>query len=99
MTLTRISWDLWLEIFGLGSLVWDLWLGIFGLGSLAWDLWLRIFGLRFAEAGGTAGREPGEPSGAGSMHRFFKKLSKNPPGKPSSGKMQHLIGNPYMNYT
>ena len=45
VTLTRISWDLWLEIFGLRSLAWDLWLGILGLGSLAWDLWLGTFGL------------------------------------------------------
>ena len=31
------------------------------------------------------GEPRGEPSGAGSMHRFFKKLSKNPLGKPSKG--------------
>ena len=34
-------------------------------------------------ARGTAGRELGEPSEAGSMHRFFKTLYKNPLGKPS----------------
>ena len=32
------SFDLYLEIFSLGSLAWDLELGIFGIGSLTWDL-------------------------------------------------------------
>ena len=45
VTLTRISWDLWFGVFGLGSLVRGLWFGIFGLGSLLWDLWFGIFGL------------------------------------------------------
>ena len=43
--LTRISWNLWLEIFGVGSLAWNSWLGIFGLASLAWNLCLGMFGL------------------------------------------------------
>ena len=37
--------DLWLLIFGLGSLAWDLRFGILVLGSLVLDLWLCIFGL------------------------------------------------------
>ena len=45
--LARDPWalDLWLGIFGLGSLAGDLQLGIFGFGSLALDLWPGIFGL------------------------------------------------------
>ena len=45
------------------------------LGSLTVVGWLWL--------GELAGRDPGEPSGAGAMHSFFKKLSKNPLGKPS----------------
>ena len=62
-------------------------LGILGLKSWSWDLWLGILGLGLGnwapEAGGTPGQDPGEPSRAGYMHRFFKTFSKNPLGKPS----------------
>ena len=43
-------------------------LGILGLGLGNWA----------PEAGGTAGLDPGEPSGVVYMHRFFKEFSKNP---------------------
>ena len=52
VTLTRIfslgslAWDLWLGVFGLGSLAW-----ISGLGSLAWDLSLGISGLGLGISG------------------------------------------------
>ena len=48
VTLTRMFLDLWLEIFGLGS-----------LEPIA--LPDGIFGSNLISAGGTTGREPGEP--------------------------------------
>ena len=70
---------------------------ISGCRSLAWG-----WGNLAPEAGGTAGGIPGEPlegsrgnrwgdpGGTGPGHRYyrpFKKLYKNPLGKPSSGTM------------
>ena len=48
------------------------------LGSLTVVGWLWL--------GELAGQDPGEPSGADSMHSFVKKLSKNSVDKPWLGK-------------
>ena len=73
-----VAWDLWLGIFGLGSLALDRWLCICNCLPVAWELWVGILGCgNWFLRPGTWELELQEPSRAAARHFLEKNLQES----------------------